>query len=76
MSSSKGRGEASDAAVQAGSERSDPAADRGYLGTLADEAEHAVQVIEGKLAGMHESLAAAKDRAKAARAAAHEGTGE
>ena len=43
--------------------------------TYADEAEQAVAVIEAKLAGMKESLKAAKDDAKRLRAEADKGAG-
>ena len=43
--------------------------------TYADEAEAAVAVIEAKLAGMKESLKAAKDDAKRLRAEADKGAG-
>jgi hypothetical protein len=43
-----------------------------YLDAIADEAEGAVEALEKKLAGMQESLAAAKERAEQARRDAQE----
>lgn len=67
-----GSGQAGDAQVQTG-EPPEAAEIQAQRELLADQAETAVAVIEEKLAGVKESLAAAKAEAKRLRKQADEG---